>query len=48
MVIVVVEEKDLNSLVSYVDKEIEKLLIDGLFKLIFSLVFFIEEEMVEC
>ncbi len=42
-----VEEKDLNSLVSYVDKETEKLLIDGLSKLIPSSVFFTEEETVE-
>lgn len=42
-----IEEKDLNSLVSYVDKETEKLLIDGLSSLIPASVFFTEEETVE-
>ena len=42
-----VEEKDLNSLVSYVDKETEKLLIEGLSKLVPGSVFFTDEETVE-
>lgn len=42
-----IEEKDLNSLVSYVDKKTEELLIEGLSKLIPTSVFFTEEETVE-
>ena len=42
-----IEEKDLNSLVSYVDKETEKLLIEKLSKLIPEAVFFTEEETVQ-
>lgn len=42
-----IEEKDLNSLVSYVDKETEKRLIEELSKLIPAAVFFTEEETVE-
>lgn len=42
-----IEEKDLNSLVSYVDKETEKLLIQELLDLIPEAVFFTEEETVE-
>ncbi|MBX2877299.1 MAG: inositol monophosphatase [Saprospiraceae bacterium] len=41
-----IEEKDLNSLVSYVDKETEKLLIEGLSQLVPGAVFFTEEETV--
>lgn len=42
-----IEEKDLNSLVSYVDKETEKLLIEELSNLVPGSVFFTEEETVE-
>ncbi len=42
-----IEVKDLNSLVSYVDTETEKLLIEGLAKLVPGSVFFTEEETVK-